>query len=220
MFGSQVTYPGFFLQNRLRLARLYHSADEIDIIPRKFTTEPTDKYLAYKPDSDLVPFITKAGEGYNIHVTGLTHDEKGYPLMTVSEQDKLVRRLVDKIKLNAEDIVEFEEDQVEDAEVVVVSYGITSRVTLPAIEEARKRGIKVGHFRLVVVWPFPEKRIRELAKKIKAFVVPEINLGQIVLEVERCSGGNADVHLVSHAGGSVHDPNDILEKILQSVNKK
>ena len=196
------------------------SADEIDIIPRKFTTEPPDKYLAYKPDSDLVPFITKAGEGYNIHVTGLTHDEKGYPLMTVSEQDKLVRRLVDKIKLNAEDIVEFEEDQVEDAEVVVVSYGITSRVTLPAIEEARKRGIKVGHFRLVVVWPFPEKRIRELAKKIKAFVVPEINLGQIVLEVERCSGGNADVHLVSHAGGSVHDPNDILEKILQSVNKK
>jgi 2-oxoglutarate/2-oxoacid ferredoxin oxidoreductase subunit alpha len=195
-------------------------ADEIDIESRKYTTETPDKYLAYKPDSNLVPFISKAGEGYNIHVTGLTHDEKGYPLMTVSEQDKLVRRLVNKIKLNADKIIEFQEDGIEGADVVVVSYGITSRVTLPAIEEARKRGIKVGHLRLIIVWPFPEEKIREIAKKIKAFVVPEINLGQIVLEVERCSGGQAEVYPVSHAGGSVHDPNDILEKILLSVNKK
>jgi 2-oxoglutarate ferredoxin oxidoreductase subunit alpha len=139
--------------------------------------------------------------------------------MTVSEQDKLVRRLTDKIKINADDIIEYKEDQVEGAEVVIISYGITSRIAVPAIEEARRQGIKVGHLRLVVVWPFPEKRIRELAKQIKAFVVPEINLGQVVLEVERCAAGNAEVHLVSHAGGGVHDPSVILEKILLSVNK-
>ena len=195
------------------------SAGDINIVKRKYTTEPPGKYLPYKPDTDMVPFMVKAGEGYNIHITGLTHDEKGYPAMTVSEQDKLVRRLTDKIKKNADDIIEYREDQVEGADVVIVSYGITSRVTVPAIEEARRQGIKVGHLRLVVVWPFPEQRIRELAKKIKAFVVPEINLGQIVLEVERCAAGKAEVYPVSHAGGNVHDPDVILEQILLSVNK-
>ncbi len=195
-------------------------ADKIDLEPRKYTNLPPGEYLPYKPDSNLVPFMVKAGDGYNVHVTGLTHDEKGYPLMTVQEQDKLVRRLVNKIKLNADDIQAYEEDQLEDADVIVISYGITSRVTLPAIEEARKRGVKVGHLRLIIVWPFPEKRIKELSKKVKAFVVPEINLGQIVLEVERCSAGNAEVFPVSHAGGSVHDPEDILKVILSSVNKK
>ena len=196
------------------------SAGDIVLEPRKYTTDPPDKYLPYKPDTNLVPFITKAGEGYNIHITGLTHDEKGYPAMNVSEQDKLINRLSDKIKKNADDIIEYREEQMDDAEVVIVSYGITSRVAVPAIEEARQQGIKVGHLRLVVVWPFPEKRIRELAKKIKAFVVPEINLGQIVLEVERYAAGNADVYSVPHAGGTVHDPAVILEKILLSVNKK
>jgi 2-oxoglutarate ferredoxin oxidoreductase subunit alpha len=195
-------------------------AGDINLYSRRHTTEPPEKYLPYKPDADLVPSIVKAGEGYNIHITGLTHDEKGYPAMNVAEQDKLIKRLTDKIKNNADDIIEYREEQVEDAEVVIISYGITSRVAVPAIEEARAKGIKVGHLRLVVVWPFPEKRIKELAKQVKAFVVPEINLGQIVLEVERCAAGAADVHSVPHAGGGVHDPAVILEKILLSVNKK
>jgi 2-oxoglutarate ferredoxin oxidoreductase subunit alpha len=188
-------------------------ADEIEIHPRRLYEGPKAQYLPYQANGELVPPMVKAGDGHRLHVTGLTHDERGYPSMTVTAQEKLVRRLVDKIRLNADKIIEYREDQVEGADVVVVSYGITSRVALPAIERARKEGMKVGHLRLVVVWPFPEKRIRQLAGKITGFVVPEINYGQMVYEVERCSAGMAPVKLVPHGGGTVHSPKDIYDAI-------
>jgi 2-oxoglutarate ferredoxin oxidoreductase subunit alpha len=193
------------------------NAEDIELHPRKFTNLSPESYLPFKADTDLVPPIVKAGDGYHIHVTGLTHDERGYPSMTIEAQDKLVRRLVNKIKNNADKIYETIEDQVDNAEVVVVSYGITSRVTIPAIEKARKSGIKVGHLRLIVIWPFPEKRIREIAKKIKAFVVPEHNLGQIVYEVERCAGNIVKTFSVTHAGGGVIDPEEIYKFIMESI---
>ena len=188
-------------------------ADQIEITPRKFYSGPKEDYMPYGTNGDMVPMMVKAGDGFNIHVTGLTHDERGYPSMTVPTQEKLIPRLVNKIKKNAHKIVEYVEDQVDGADVVVVTYGITSRVSIPAIEQARKEGLKVGHLRLVVVWPFPEERIRELASKVKAFVVPELNLGQMVLEVERCASGKARVELVGHAGGTVHNPKDIYSAI-------
>ncbi|MDI6779535.1 MAG: 2-oxoacid:acceptor oxidoreductase subunit alpha [Bacteroidota bacterium] len=192
-------------------------ADQIDIYPRRFYNGPKEDYLPYKPQSDMIPQIVKAGDGYRIHVTGLTHDERGYPSMTVAAQEKLVHRLVHKIRLNADKIVEYKEDQVEGADVVVVTYGITSRTAIPAIERARAEGLKVGHLRLIVIWPFPEKRIRELASKVKAFVVPEINYGQMVLEVERNAQGKARVELVPHGGGTVHNPKDIYNMIIKSL---
>ncbi len=105
------------------------------------------------------------GQGYNVHVTGLTHDERGYPNMTPDVQDKLVRRLQDKIIKNADKICLFEEAQIEDSDVVVISYGITSRVAQRAIEMARDKGVKVGKFRLITAWPFPEKKIKEIAAR-------------------------------------------------------
>ena len=137
--------------------------------------------------------------------------------MTVTTQEKLVHRLINKIKLNANKIIEYKEDEVEGADVVVVTYGITSRVAIPAIQKAREEGIKVGHLRLIVVWPFPEERIKELAGKIKSFVVPEINYGQIVLEVERVSEGKTKVISVPHGGGTVHNPDDIYNAIKKSI---
>lgn len=192
-------------------------ADKIQIFPRRYFNGKAEDYLPYKADDDLVPPIIKAGDGYNIHVTGLTHDERGYPSMTVAAQEKLVHRLIDKIKTNADKIIEFKEDEIDGAEVVVVTYGITSRVAIPAIQKARKEGIKVGHLRLIVVWPFPEKYIKELAGKIKSYVVPEINYGQIVLEVERLSSGKTKVISVPHGGGTVHNPNDIYNAIINSI---
>ncbi|HEX9975314.1 MAG TPA: transketolase C-terminal domain-containing protein, partial [bacterium] len=193
------------------------TADAIELYPRRLTKKTPDKYLPYQAEADLVPDMIVAGTGYKIHSTGLTHDERGYPVMTPAIQDQLVKRLCNKIKLNAEDIIEIEEDQTEDAEVIVMAYGITSRVTLPAVFKARKKGIKVGYIKMITVWPFPEKRVRELAKKIKAFVMPEINLGQMVLELERCAGGKAKVYHVPHAGGWVHDPEDIYKVIEEAV---
>jgi 2-oxoglutarate ferredoxin oxidoreductase subunit alpha len=157
--------------------------------------------------------MTKAGDGTRFHTTGLTHDEKGYPVMNADCQETLVRRLVDKIRTKADEIVVLEEEKTEGADVVVISYGISSRVAIPAVESARREGIKVGSLRLVTVWPFAETRIRQLAKKVKAFVVPEMNYGQIYYEVERCAAGQADVILVPHGGGWVHDPEDIYQAI-------
>ncbi len=192
-------------------------ADEIEIQPRRYTKLPPGEYLPYRVGKDLVPDMIKVGDGYRIHTTGLTHDERGYPDMTVERQDKLVRRLNDKIRKFAKDIVHVEEEGLEDAEVVVISYGITSRVTRMSIDRARKKGIKVGMLRLLIVWPFPEHIIRELAGRVKAFVVPEINYGQMVLEVERCAAGKAKTIPVSHMGGDVHDPGVIEKAIVEAV---
>jgi len=189
-------------------------AEKIEIVPRRYTQLPPQEYRPYRPGPDLVPEMVKAGEGYRIHITGLTHDERGYPAITVEAQQKLVRRLVDKIRHNAHAIVRCEEHQLEDAEVVVVAYGITSRVALRAVQMAREQGIAAGLLRPVVIWPFPEKRVRELATRARAFVVPEMNYGQLVLEVERCVAGRAPTTLVPHMGGTVHRPEEILKAIL------
>jgi 2-oxoglutarate ferredoxin oxidoreductase subunit alpha len=192
-------------------------ADSIDVTPRRTYTGPREEYLPYQAGEDLVPSMVKAGDGYRIHITGLTHDERGYPAMTTAAQDKKVRRLVDKIRRNAPQIIDYREEGVEGAEIVVVTYGISSRTAIPAIDMARQEGIKVGHLRLVVVWPFPEVRIRELAGKVKGFVVPELNLGQMKLEVERCAGSKVPVTLVGHAGGTVHNPHDIYMAIKKTM---
>ncbi len=192
-------------------------AEEIELVERKWYTGPKDQYLPFKPDKDMVPFMVKVGDGYHFHITGLTHDERGYPVINAECQDVCVRHVCDKITKNADKIIKIEEDEIDTAEVIVISYGITSRVTTRAVRKAREAGIKVGTIRLITVWPFPEKRIRELAKKVKAFIVPEINYGQVVLEVERCAAGQTQVIHVPHCGGWVHDPDDILKAIKEAA---
>jgi 2-oxoglutarate ferredoxin oxidoreductase subunit alpha len=192
--------------------------DAIDITPRNLTASPPESYHPYAVNGRPVPEFARAGDGYRFHSTGLTHDELGYPVMSADCQDECVRRLVDKIRTNAGDIVRVEEDGTDDADVVVVAYGITARVARMAVSLARRQGVKVGFLRLVVVWPFPESRIRELAGRAAAFVVPEINLGQMVREVERCAGGRAASIPVSHAGGGVHDPEVICQAIVEAAS--
>jgi 2-oxoglutarate ferredoxin oxidoreductase subunit alpha len=191
--------------------------EDIEMVPRKLTDKPPAEFLPYVPDENLVPEFARAGDGYRFHTTGLTHDERGYPVMSVDCQRVSITRLVDKIRLNADKIVRFDEEQTDGADVVLVTYGITARVARRAIDLARRKGVKVGVIRLIVAWPFPEKRIRELAGKIKAFVVPEINYGQMVLEVERCAAGKASAILVPHMGGGVHNPMDIVNAIMEAA---
>jgi 2-oxoglutarate ferredoxin oxidoreductase subunit alpha len=188
-----------------------------ELVSRKKPKVPPERYQPYKPDKDLVPPMAIAGEGYRFHVTGLTHDERGYPAMNAEAQDRLVRRLSDKIRLHRKDIIKYEEADIEDANIVVCAYGITARIARHAVQLARAEGIRAGLLRLITVWPFPEEHIRELAKKVKTFVVPEINYGQIVLEVERCAGSKAKTLLVPHMGGSVHMPQTILEAIREAA---
>jgi len=192
-------------------------AGEIEIEPRRYTDLPPGEYQMYQPDDDLVCPMVKAGDGYRFHVTGLTHDQRGYPVISPECQEELIPRLIDKIIKNEPDIRMIHQDIPEDAEIVVVSYGITSRIVPMAIQMASEKGIKVGSLRPVVVWPFPEQVIRELADRVKAFVVVEMNCGQIYYEVERCVAGKAGVYLAPHAGGTVHKPEQILNKILEAA---
>lgn len=192
-------------------------AEEIEVEPRRFTDKSPDDYLPYETGKDLIPDMVDAGMGYRFHTTGLTHDERGYPDMSAECQGKLVRRLMDKINNHVNDITIIEKEKIDGAEVILLSYGISARVSTLSIEKARKKGIKVGRVRLITIWPFPEKEIAKLADKVKAFIVPEINMGQISQEVERVVSGKCDVISVPHAGGGVHDPEVILEAIMEAV---
>ncbi|OPX34974.1 2-oxoglutarate synthase subunit alpha [candidate division KSB1 bacterium 4484_188] len=192
-------------------------AEEIEIFPRRFTKKKPEEYLPYAYQEDLVPEMVKAGDGYFFHVTGLTHDERGYPDMSWEMQEKCVHRLLDKINKNAGKIFIIEEENMENAEVVVISYGITSRVALRGIQLAQEAGMKnIGRMRLLTVWPFPEQRIRGLASRVKAFVMPEMNYGQVVREVERCAAGKCKTILVPHGGGTVHPPETIYQAIKEA----
>jgi len=193
-------------------------ADEIEVVPRKLTEKKPGEYWPYELSKGAyVPENVRAGDGYRFHTTGLTHDDRGYPDMSEACQKVCVNRLVDKINENADDIVRFEEEWMDDADVVVVSFGITARIARMAVTKARDEGIKCGFVRLIILWPFPEKRIRELAGEVNGFVMAENNLGQMVLELERCVGGQAKTLLAGHAGGGVHDPDDIVEQIREAA---
>jgi len=192
-------------------------ADQIEIYPRRRTTRRPGEYKPFEPEEDLVPAMAHAGEGHRFHMTGLTHDERGYPAMTPDTQDRLVKRLMNKVRRAADELVHVEEEGIEGADVIVVSYGITSRVAQKAVELARQKGLRVGKLRLLTAWPFPAAKVRALARGIKAFVVPELNMGQMVNEVERAAGGVARTYSVPHAGGTVHRPEVILSVIEEAA---
>jgi len=196
------------------------SAGKIKIEPRRYYKGPKNKYLPFKRDKDFIPGMVDIGAGYKFHVTGLTHDDRGYPIMNEECQEYNVHPLVWKIRNYVDEIIEVQEVETDDAEVVIISYGAVSRFALKAMKQARKSGIKVGSLKLDTVWPFPEKRVAELAKKVRAFVIPEINYGQIVLEVERCSYGNANVAFVSHGEKGVENIEDLLATIKRVIKEK
>jgi 2-oxoglutarate ferredoxin oxidoreductase subunit alpha len=187
--------------------------DKLRIVNRKRPNVPREEYMPFKPDEDLVPPMACFGEGYHFHATGLTHDERGYPQTSSSEaQQKLVTRLCNKIRKNEDKIIRVEETMLDDADVAVVAYGIVARSALSAVRKAREKGIKAGLLRLITLWPFPEKRVAQLAEQTKAIVVPEMNCGQMVLEVER-KAKETPVAFLSKLGEEPHTPLEILEEI-------
>ncbi len=194
-------------------------ADQIKIVPRRITKDKPGEYLPFKPNEDLIPDMIEFGEGYRIHVTGLTHDERGYPDVSPEAHRPLVRRLVEKIEKNADKIYMFDEHTLDDAEVVLISYGITSRIAQQVANECRAEGRKVGHLRLITCWPFPASKVRELAdrNRVKGFVVPEINMGQMSLEVERAAGRGVPTICVPNGGGEVHDPEEIHQAVREVI---
>lgn len=180
--------------------------------PRVSPGEHFQPFLA--EENDLVPPMVHAGEGYRIHFTGLTHDEQGYPDMSAEGHNRLVTRLVNKVRTNQVHMVLTEGYNLDDAHIVVVAYGCTARSARRAVREARKLGIATGLFRLISLWPFPERQLQELALRAETFIVAEMNLGQVSREIERCI--KRPVRSVLHAGGAMIPPESILEAIREA----
>ncbi len=184
----------------------------IKLVDRKKPRMKPENYLPYEGGKDLVPPMPAAGDGYRIITTGLTHDERGYPIVTSETQEKLIDRLDRKILDFKDEIIDNEEFLLKDADVVVVTYGISSRPSKRAVKLARRDGIKAGMLRLRALWPFPEEAIQELIGHVRGFVVPEINQGQVVLEVQRAVCGQTEVKHLGCAG-RIHHPAEILSAI-------
>jgi len=191
--------------------------NEIKYIERKKPTISSNEYLPFKPDENLVPPMACFGEGYHIYATGLTHDERGMPDMTADAHQHLVRRLCDKIRKNTDKIVKTQEVMTSDAEIAIIAYGTPARSAISAAKKARKEGVKVGVQRLITIWPFPEKAVSKLAEKVEAIIVPEMNYGQLIREVERVAKTTPVVPF-SKLGEELHRPSEILEAIRRNLH--
>ncbi|WP_425448667.1 2-oxoacid:acceptor oxidoreductase subunit alpha [Dethiothermospora halolimnae] len=187
---------------------------EIEVIDRMKPEKGLDKYNPYGvKEGQLVPKMAAYGEGYRFHVTGLVHDETGFPSNDSEVAEKLLDRLMRKIDDNIDDIGMYEEYKTEDAETIIISYGSTARSAKSAVDMAREEGLKVGLFRPMTIWPFLSEQIEEISKKANKMIVAEMNLGQYALEVERVCNRHVDVYRVGKANGELITPDEILAKI-------
>lgn len=182
---------------------------------RKITSLSKDDYLPYYVEDKIsgVPDMADYGEGYKYHVTGLIHDETGFPSRDPDITENLIKRLVNKIEMNKSEIIDYDSESLDDAEIVVISYGSTARSGLRAVRKAREKGIKAGMIKIVSIWPFPDEIIYNMPKSVNSIIVPEMNLGQVVLEVERLTMGKFNVEKVNKVNGELITPNEILNKI-------
>ena len=186
----------------------------IQIVNRKAPKVAPEAFVPYKADpEDDVPPMADFGGGYRWHVTGLTHNDWGFPTNDAAPIEKKMLRLMRKIDRFRDDIVEFDTYEAEDAEILIVSYGSVARSALRAVREMRAQGIKVGHFRPITVWPFPDRELEAYASKAKHIIVPELNCGQMVLEVERAVHGKCPVHFKGLVNGELFKPAEIIAAV-------
>ena len=215
-FRQPVLILGDEVVGHMREKVLTKDQDEIKIINRAKPSCEPDKFTPYKPNEETgVPEMAAFGDGYSWHVTGLTTNEWGFPTNNNNEIEKKITRIVDKVARARDEVVEYEAENLDDADIIVVAYGSVGRSALRAVRDARREGIRAGFFRPITLWPFPDKELLNFAVKAKAkrILVPELNAGQMVLEVERLIKGYCDVEALSLVNGELFKPAEILNKI-------
>ena len=184
---------------------------EYKITNREKPQKNPDEYIPFYPEKGKIPTIADFGCGYHTYVTGLTHKPNGLPATDDAKiHTQLVKRICQKITDDTDNLVKVEELFLDDAEIAVISYGITSRAAIDAVKILRSQGEKVGHLRLITIWPFPEKIVAKLGKSVKKILVPEMNLGQLYHKVREAVGHNVDVIKYSKIGGALHSPKEII----------
>jgi len=189
---------------------------DIEIIERKIP-EDIENYLPYKDIENGVAPLIPFGKGVRYHVTGLVHNEKGLPTNDTKIAERLIKRLVDKIEKNKEDIVMYEEKGEKEGDILFISFGSTSRSVEAAEEELKKEGFKVGIFRPITIWPFPDTRLRKIYPKFRKIFVVEMNRGQLYYEVDRVVKREGAVENINKANGEFFTPCEIVEKVKERI---
>jgi 2-oxoglutarate ferredoxin oxidoreductase subunit alpha len=190
-------------------------ADEIEVIDRIRPTMPPEWYVPYEDNSRGVPPMGIFGDGYRYHVTGLVHDVRGFPTQRADEIATFMNRLFRKINQHFHDIQMVAEEYTEDAETLVIAYGSVARSARRAVREARQRGVQCGLVQLITLWPFPRQMVEPLIRRVRAVLIPELNMGQMSREVKRVNQGRTRVETLNRIDGSLITPDAILGRILK-----
>ena len=186
--------------------------DTVERVERGQTLVPPEWYKPFENVPTNVPPLIPFGEGYRYHITGLHHDERGYPTERVDEIEPWLERVFGKIQQGLSEILLYDADGIEGADVLVIAYGIVARSARHAVRYARRRGHRVGFLKLKTIWPFPEEVVADAAAQVERVIVPELNLGQLVLEVERVVG-REKVRRINRATGELIQPGEVLRVI-------
>jgi len=219
----EVTVKAFNLSEKYRTPVIILSEEKIvlpppedlEVVERLQPTMPPEWYIPYVDTPRGVPPMAPFGQGYRYHVTGLVHDVRGFPTERPDEIVPFMNRLFRKIHQHFFDIQMVEEHLTEDAEVLVVAYGAVARSARRAVNDARNRGLKAGLFKLITLWPFPRQFLEPHLKKVRAVLVPELNMGQISREIKRINQGRSRVEKLNRIDGKLITPEEILEKLLK-----
>lgn len=189
--------------------------EQLEVVDRIRPNMPPDWYIPYEDNSRGVPPMSAFGDGYRYHVTGLVHDVRGFPTQRPDEIVAFMNRLFRKINQHFMDIQLVEEEFTADAEVAVIAYGSVSRSARRAVREARKRGVKAGLIQVVTIWPFPRQALEPVLRRVKAVLVPEMNMGQLSREVKRINQGMTRVETLNRIDGNLITPQEILTRLMK-----
>ena len=192
-------------------------AGELEIVPRKLPKVAPSEYKAYEFTEDLVPPMANFGSGYRYNITGLVHDETGFPTNSTKEAAKLIDRLMAKINNNLDDILIYEEGYAQEAETLFIAFGGIVRSVKEAVAILREQGHNVGYFAPKTVWPFPEQRMQEISKNKKNIFVAEMNLGQMIEPVKLAVEDKNIVKGINKANGEIISPEEIIESFMEVV---
>jgi len=189
----------------------------VEIVSRAKPAVPPDQYIPYEKTETGIPILANFGTGYRYNVTGLCHDETGFPTNDPKKIEANIIHLTEKIERHRKEIIRWKTFQLDDAKIAIFAYGGVARSARRAVKECREAGIRVGLFEPVTIWPFPAEAVLDVAGGVKAFVVAEMNLGQMAREVELASKCQTEIHRVNRVDGDPITPKQIIDKIKEVV---
>jgi len=187
--------------------------EDVEIFNRIKPTVPPEWYIPFEDTPKGVPAMANFGDGYRYHVTGLTHDIRGFPTSRPDEIDPFIRRLFRKVSQNFADVQIGEFYQTDDADVTIIAYGCVARSARRAAADGRERGLKVGVLKMNTIWPFMRAQVEKVLRTSKVVIVPEMNMGQMSREVKRVNKGDAKVFTINKVDGKIITPQEILSRI-------